>query len=89
MSYKTRVFFVACLASAFWTAAFAATGSDNPTGVTGSWNGEVVTAGEYDPLTGNARREITDLVVQGSVGAYPLQWKRYGNTRHDHTWKFS
>lgn len=30
------------------------TGNDNPTGVTGEYNGSITTAGSYDPYTGNA-----------------------------------
>lgn len=57
------------------------TGNDNPTGVTGEYNGSVTTAGSYDPYTGNAKRFIDDLTVTGSVGAYPLKWTRILNTR--------
>lgn len=58
-----------------------ATGNDNPTGVTGQYNGSITTAGSYDPYTGNATRTITDLSVTGAVGAYPLKWTRTLNTR--------
>lgn len=58
------------------------TGNDNPTGVTGQYNGSITTAGSYDPYTGNATRAITDLTVTGAVGAYPLQWSRTLNTRN-------
>src|SRR5256885_7331293 len=47
-------------------------GDDNPTGPTGAFNGNVTTAGSYDPYTGNAKRSVTDLVVAGSVGGNPL-----------------
>ena len=60
---------------------FAQLGNDNPTGVAGSFNGNVTTAGSYDPYTGNAKRSVTDLVVAGSVGAYPLAFTRTANTR--------
>jgi hypothetical protein len=56
-------------------------GNDNPTGVTGDYNGSIATAGSYDPYTGNAKRFITDIAVTGSVGAYPLKWTRVLNTR--------
>lgn len=56
-------------------------GNDNPTGVTGEYNGSITTAGSYDPYTGNAKRFIDDLVVTGSVGAYPLKWTRALNSR--------
>lgn len=53
----------------------------NPTGNSGSFNGEVTTGGSYDPSTGNAKRAVTDLEVPGSNGAYPLGFTRYHNTR--------
>lgn len=56
-------------------------GSENPTGVTGEYNGSITTAGSYDPFTGNAKRAINDLTVTGSVGAYPLNFTRVLNTR--------
>jgi hypothetical protein len=58
-----------------------ADGNNSPNGVTGDYNGNVTTAGSYDPLTGNASRVVDDIVVTGSVGAYPLKWKRMLNTR--------
>jgi RHS repeat-associated protein len=62
-------------------------GSDNPTGVTGEYNGSITTGGSYDPYTGNAKRFIDDLTVTGSVGAYPLKWTRVLNTRGG--WNYS
>src|SRR2546423_118327 len=59
-----------------------AIGNDNPSGPTGSHNGEITTGCSYDAYTGNAKREITDLVVTGAVGAYPLAWTRVLNTRY-------
>src|SRR5205085_11640346 len=59
----------------------AQTGNDNPTGVTGDYNGNITTGGSYDPYTGNAKRFVDDLTVTGSVGAYPLKWTRVLNTR--------
>jgi RHS repeat-associated protein len=56
-------------------------GDDNPTGVSGIYNGNVTTAGNYDPYTGNAMRVVDDIVVPGSVGAYPLKWTRYFTSR--------
>ena len=71
-------------------------GGDNPTGVSGIYNGNVTTGGSYDPYTGNAMRSVDDIVVPGSVGAYPLKWTRYFNshvTRNDSemggSWRFS
>jgi RHS repeat-associated protein len=61
---------------------FAQAGNDNPTGVAGFFNGNVTTGGSYDPYTGNATRSVTDLVVAGSVGAYPLAFTRTANSRY-------
>lgn len=44
---------------------FGQAGNDNPGGVTAEYHGNVTTAGDYDPYTGNARREIDDIVVPG------------------------
>src|SRR4029077_293702 len=55
-------------------------GDDNPTGVNGAYNGNVATGCSYDPYTGNALREIDDIVVPGAIGAYPLKWTRYFNS---------
>ena len=35
----------------------------------------------YDSYTGNAKRVVDDIVVPGSVGAYPLKWTRYFNSK--------
>src|SRR5712692_9010661 len=71
-------------------------GDDNPTGVAGIFNGQITTAGSYDPCTGNAMRSVDDIVVPGSIGAYPLKWTRYFNshvTYQDNqiggAWRFS
>jgi len=66
--------------------AFAQAGNGNPGGVTAEYNGSITTAGYYDPFTGNAKREITDIVVPGSIGAYPLQYTRTYNTRGGNFW---
>ena len=58
-----------------------AVGNDNPTGVTGAHSGQITTGGMYDLYTGNGKRIVTDLEVAGSVGAYPLKWTRFLNTR--------
>ncbi len=68
------------LASVPWTILHAQTGEDNPTGVTGQFNGNVTTGGSYDPYTGNATRSITDIVVPGA--AYPLAFSRTVNSRY-------
>ena len=56
-------------------------GNNNPTGPGGSFNGNVTTGCSYDVFTGNAKRSITDLVVPGGVGAYPLAFGRTSNSR--------
>src|ERR1041384_5840090 len=64
-------------------------GDDNPTGVSGIYNGNVTTGDNYDPFTGNQMRgPIDDIVVPGSIGAYPLKWTRYFNSR-ERSWTFS
>src|SRR5437588_792652 len=75
---------------------FSETGDDNPTGVAGSFNGEITTSGMYDGYTGNAKRVVDDIVVPGSVGAYPLKWTRYFNSHLTYAdneiggaWRFS
>jgi RHS repeat-associated protein len=66
-----------------------AQGEENPTGVAGIYNGNVTTGGCYDPHSGNAMRTVTDIVVPGCVGAYPLKWTRYANSRRmGATWTF-
>ena len=57
-------------------------GNDNPTGSAGEFNGDVTTGCHYDPYTGNAKRSITDITVQGSVGTYPLSFTRISNGRY-------
>ena len=64
--------------------AFAQGGSsdyEGPVGVTGIFNGNITTACSYDPLSHNAKRTVTDIVVPGSVGKYPLKMTRYYNSR--------
>ncbi len=56
-------------------------GNDNPNGPAGDYSGSITTAGYYDPFSANAKRVIDDITVPGSVGAYPLKWSRYLNTR--------
>src|SRR5436309_892585 len=65
------------LATAFGSGtASAEQGDDNPTGVTGIYNGNVSTAGSYDPLTGNSVRSIDEISVPAALGAYGLKWTR-------------
>ena len=54
---------------------------NNPVGVTGIFNGNVTTAGSYDPLNHNAHRIVDDIVVPSSIGKYPLKMTRYYNSR--------
>ncbi len=61
---------------------FAQAGNDNPTGNAGDFNGDVTTGCHYDPYTGNAKRSITDIVIGGTVGAYPLEFTRISNSRY-------
>ncbi|MEY2520252.1 MAG: hypothetical protein QOF24_2011 [Verrucomicrobiota bacterium] len=56
-------------------------GDDNPTGPAGAFNGNVTTGCSYDAYTGNAKRSVTDIVVAGSVGGYPLAFSRMANSR--------
>ena len=60
------------------------TNYEGPVGVTGIFNGNVTTGCSYDPLTGSAHREITDIVVPGSIGKYPLKMTRYYNSRQQY-----
>lgn len=64
------------------TALCAQIGNNNPTGPAGVFNGNITTGCSYDPLTGNAMRSITDLVVTGAVGKYPLAFTRTANSRY-------
>ena len=77
--YKIVIGFVAIGLSA--SSAFAQ-GNDNPTGTAGEFNGQVTTGCSYDPYTGNAKRAVTDLVVAGGVGTYPLAFTRTANSRY-------
>jgi RHS repeat-associated protein len=57
-------------------------GSDNPTGIAGQFDDTITTGCAYSAYTANATRSITDLVVSGSVGSYPLALTRTLNTRY-------
>src|ERR1700731_2065660 len=63
-------------------AARAQVGNDNATGTAGEADAMVTTAGSYQIYTGNAVRSITDLVLAGGVGSYPLAFSRTLNTRY-------
>ena len=60
---------------------YAQVGDNNPSGVSGIFNGQVYTGCSYDPYTGNATRSITDIAVAGAVGEYPLALVRIANSR--------
>src|SRR5436190_19198538 len=62
---------------------FALVGSDNPDGPAGELDrsGTITTGGNISPYTANASRSVTDLVVSGGVGAYPLAFTRISNSR--------
>ncbi|HEX8076832.1 MAG TPA: hypothetical protein VF511_03375, partial [Chthoniobacterales bacterium] len=82
MNSITKYFGLVWIGSFFFAPSlFGQAGNDNPGGVTAEYNGSITTAGYYDPYTGNAKREITDIVVQGSIGAYPLKYTRTFDTR--------
>jgi RHS repeat-associated protein len=55
-------------------------GNENPTGVSGIFNGNLENTG-VDPWTANATRSITDISVAGAVGEYPLALVRTANSR--------
>src|SRR5437899_613627 len=55
-------------------------GSNNPTGTTGQYNGNLEVG--VDPFTMNATRSVTDIVVAGGVGSYPLAFTRTMNSRY-------
>src|SRR6266545_6422268 len=55
-------------------------GNNNPSGVSGIFNGHAGGCG-YDPYTANATRSITDISVAGGVGEYPLALVRTANSR--------
>lgn len=55
--------------------------NDNPTGPSGMFNGNVTSGCSYDPYTGNAVRSVTDIVVSGAVGQYPLAFTRIFDSR--------
>jgi hypothetical protein len=58
-------------------------GYQSPVGVTGLFSGNVTTGCSYDPLSHNARRQVDDIVVPGSIGKYPLKMTRYYNSRKE------
>jgi RHS repeat-associated protein len=75
------LFFLLLLLLVFLPQLDAQVGNNNPTGVSGIFNGQVHTGCSYDPYTGNAHRTIPDLVVAGATGKYPLALTRTSNSR--------
>jgi RHS repeat-associated protein len=82
-SSHRRIFAIAFTIALICGRSAAQVASDNPTGVAGQFNGNVTTGCSYDPYTGNATRSITDLVVAGTSGTYPLAFTRTMNSRYD------
>lgn len=84
MKRSTRFVFCGFAACAAFVAPFshAQVGNDNPTGPSGIFNGDITTAGSYDPYTGTAMRVIPDLAVAGGVGTQPLVFSRIYNSRY-------
>src|ERR1043165_4847875 len=86
MNYPPRFFWFAILVTLFLATSnlLASSEDSNPTGVSGVFNGNIATAdgsSTYDPLTENYRRgPIDDVVVPGTVGAYPLKFSRTYNS---------
>jgi len=68
---------------------YAQTGNDNITGPAGIFNGEITTAGDYDPYTTNVRRSLIDILIGGSVGTQPLALVRTYNSRNPNTNSYS
>ena len=81
--FGRRYVYALLLIVAMATTAPAQLGNDNPTGISGAFNGSVTTGGSYDPYTGNVTRSITDISVAGAVGAYPLALTRTLNSRYE------
>ncbi len=57
-------------------------GNNNPTGVSGIFNGQITSGCSYDPWTGSSHRTSTDVLIAGSVSAYPLALTRTSNSRN-------
>jgi RHS repeat-associated protein len=94
MKIKLILPVVICI-SCLQTEVLGEAGDDNPTGVSGQFNGNITSGCSYDAYTGNATRVVDDIVVPGSVGAYPLKWTRYWNSHTNSSsfngarWSFS
>src|SRR5436190_9987863 len=82
MTKRAKYFLIVSLGCAvFGQPMFGQAGNDNPGGVTNEYHGSSEVAGQLDPCTGSGRREIDDIVVAGSIGAYPLKFTRILTTR--------
>jgi len=74
--------FASVVATLLVASAHAQVGNDNPTGPSGEF-GDVVTTGcSYSAYPANAFRSITDIMVAGSVGQYPLAFTRTMTSRY-------
>ena len=83
---KIRHFACVVLVALLASSAIAQVGDNNPTGIAGQFNGNVTTGCSYDPYTANATRSITDIMIAGGVGAYPLAFTRTMNSRYTPGW---
>ena len=80
-SAKRTLALLVVLGASLPAALYSQIGGNNPTGPSGQFFGNVTTGCSYDPFTGNATRVVTDMVVAGGVGAYPLAFSRTYNSR--------
>src|SRR3954465_2173704 len=77
----TALILISLVASAGPPLAAQSLDDHNPIGVTGAFEGVITTGCAYNVLNHNATRQIDDIVVQGSIGKYPLKMTRYYNSR--------
>jgi RHS repeat-associated protein len=78
---RRKIEFIAAIAAACLAGSlFADVGGTNPTGTSGQYNGNLEVG--VDLLTMNATRSVTDLVIAGGVGSYPLAFTRTMNSRY-------
>lgn len=78
------VLFLVFRISLFGTQDLRANGESSPYGVAAPFRPHDVvrSAGSYNALTGSVTRSVTDLVVPGAVGAYPLAFGRSTTSRY-------
>lgn len=81
-NWRTIALITAMIAAALPKSSSAEHANDHPTGTAGSFNGDATTGGGSIIFTTNAKRSITDFVMPGSVGAYPLAFTRTSNSRY-------